>query len=255
MGIGYSGGEWRGGSFFYNTAIVKISFWHIHHTFFDHDRVERFTVLRDSHIAFSGGPNGIHHEFSPEERMYEREQHMNRTTYQVEHQSNAMRDHDAYFHNNSGHPHVMSTDKPLVREERDMHNMPAHQDAPRDMNNSNAPDPRFNNNNQRNNVPAQAPNNRQLPGARQTTPSQPAATPTRPSSPSNQPATSPTRPSSQPAATPARPSSPSNQPASTPNRPASTPSTAPSTAPQHPATPQKKPAPAASNTTKSPSKN
>jgi hypothetical protein len=75
-GIGFAGGEWRGGDFHYNTAVVHVDRRYIHNTFEDRGRVDRGFVARDSHVAFSGGPGGIRHDPAPEERFAEHDQHV-----------------------------------------------------------------------------------------------------------------------------------------------------------------------------------
>jgi hypothetical protein len=55
-GVGFSGGEWRGNQFAYNTAIMRVNENRIHTVYVDRTIVERNTVARDSHVAYSGGP-------------------------------------------------------------------------------------------------------------------------------------------------------------------------------------------------------
>jgi hypothetical protein len=111
-GIGFAGGEWRGGVFAYNTAVMHVGF-HGGVTFEDRVRVERGFVARDSHVAFSGGPGGIRHDPAPEERMAEREQHMARTSFQQQHESMARTDRNSYVKNNGGRPQNLAVARPL----------------------------------------------------------------------------------------------------------------------------------------------
>jgi len=113
MGIGFAGGEWRGHEFAYNTAVVHVDEHVIHTTYIDRTVVERTTVVRDSHVAYSGGPGGIHHDPVPEERQAEREQHMARTSFQTQHESAARTDRTAYVKNNGGHPQNLAVARPL----------------------------------------------------------------------------------------------------------------------------------------------
>jgi hypothetical protein len=111
-GIGFAGGEWRGGVFAYNTAVMHVGF-HGGVTFEDRVRVERGFVARDSHVAFSGGPGGIRHDPAPEERMAEREQHTARTSFQQQHESVARTDRNSYVKNNGGRPQNPAVARPL----------------------------------------------------------------------------------------------------------------------------------------------
>ena len=118
MGIGFTGGEWRGGTFFYNTAAAHINFWKVHSIFRDRELVDRYTLVRDSHVAFNGGPDGIQYEASREERMYQLERHTERTDFQYQHEFAARYDHDSYFRVNGGHPHTTALERLLMPDTR-----------------------------------------------------------------------------------------------------------------------------------------
>jgi len=111
-GIGFVGGEWRGGHFAYNTAVMHVGF-HGGLTFFDRGRVDRGFVARDSRVAFSGGPGGIHYQPRPEERMAEHERHMDRTPFQEHHMDAARNDRGSYFKSNGGRPAHMAAERPM----------------------------------------------------------------------------------------------------------------------------------------------
>src|SRR5271166_1883719 len=55
MGIGFAGGEWRGGHFAYNTAVVNVNRTVVHNTFVDRTVVHENVGVRAS---FNGGPGG-----------------------------------------------------------------------------------------------------------------------------------------------------------------------------------------------------
>ena len=104
FGIGFVGGEWHGHDFAYNTAVVNVNRTVIHNVYVNRTVIDRYTVARDSHVAYSGGPGGIRHEPSPGELAAEHEQHMERTSFQTQHVDAAMHDHNAYARYNGGHP-------------------------------------------------------------------------------------------------------------------------------------------------------
>jgi hypothetical protein len=115
-GIGFAGGEWRGGFFAYNTAVVHVDDRFVHTTFVDRERVDRGFVARDSHVAFSGGPGGMSHPPSPEERIAEHDQHVARTSFQAQHESSAKTDRSSYAKSNGGRPRNLAAAKPLAEE-------------------------------------------------------------------------------------------------------------------------------------------
>ena len=114
MGIGFSGGMWRGHDFVYNTAVVHVDERFVHTTYIDRTIVERTTVVRDSHVAYSGGPGGIHHDPAPEERMAEQDRHITKTSFQQQHEVTASSDRTAYAKSNGGHPQTLASARPLA---------------------------------------------------------------------------------------------------------------------------------------------
>jgi WXXGXW repeat (2 copies) len=116
MGVGFAGGAWRGGVFAYNTAVVHVNTVVIHNTYVDRTVVERNTIVNDRHVAFSGGPGGINHAPSADERMAMNEHHLAPTSFQTQHANSAMSDHNAYFKNNGGRPQNTAVSRPLAAE-------------------------------------------------------------------------------------------------------------------------------------------
>ena len=112
FGIGFAGGMWRGHSFIYNTAVLRVNDRFIHNTYEDRGIIGRYTIANDRHVAFSGGPGGIRHDAGPDERLAERERHVGATSFQHTHESTAMGDHGSYFHNNGGRPATMAVERP-----------------------------------------------------------------------------------------------------------------------------------------------
>jgi hypothetical protein len=113
MGIGFVGGMWRGHDFLYNTEVMHVDNRFIHNTYRDRDIVNRYTVVNDRHVAFSGGPGGINHQASPEERMAARDQHIGRTPIQQQHELGARSDRSSYFSSNHGRPQNLAVSRPL----------------------------------------------------------------------------------------------------------------------------------------------
>ncbi|MGD0892700.1 MAG: hypothetical protein ABR923_14315 [Terracidiphilus sp.] len=116
MGIGFAGGEWRGGVFAYNTAVVHVNETIIHTTYVDRTIVERNTIANTNHVAFSGGPGGIQHPPTPEEQAASRGQHLAPTSFQQQHAESARADKSSYATHNGGHPTNLAAEKPLAAE-------------------------------------------------------------------------------------------------------------------------------------------
>jgi hypothetical protein len=151
MGIGFVGGEWRGHDFAYNTAVVHVNETIIHTTYINRTIVEQNTIVNDRHVAFSGGPGGIQHQPSPQERVAMHEAHVAPTSFQQQHVQAASANRASYFNANHGHPQTLAVARPLAVE-----NHPAPAARPNAFN-GNAGQ-RGNNNAAPNRPPAAAPN-------------------------------------------------------------------------------------------------
>jgi hypothetical protein len=107
MGVGFVGGEWRGGKFAYNTAVMRVNTNVIHDTYVNETIVRNNTIVNDRHVAFNGGPNGIHHDPTPAERAGMSGRHTAATSIQVQHRQTARTDRTSYAKVNGGHPHTV----------------------------------------------------------------------------------------------------------------------------------------------------
>ena len=54
-GIGFFGGEWRGGVFAYNSAVANFGGVHVTNVYVDRTIVERNTIVNVNHVSFNGG--------------------------------------------------------------------------------------------------------------------------------------------------------------------------------------------------------
>jgi hypothetical protein len=116
MGIGFVGGAWHGHDFAYNTAVVHVNETIIHTTYVDRTIVERNTIVNDHHVAYAGGPGGISHQPTADERVAMHEQHVAPTQFQEQHMQAARTDHTSYFNANHGHPQNVAVARPLPAE-------------------------------------------------------------------------------------------------------------------------------------------
>jgi hypothetical protein len=112
-GIGFAGGVWRGGVFAYNTAVVHVNTTIIHNTYVDRTVVERNTIVNNNRVSFNGGPGGINHQATPEERSAMHEQHVGATSVQQQHIQAAQSDRSFYAKNNGGRPQTMASERPM----------------------------------------------------------------------------------------------------------------------------------------------
>ena len=67
-GVGFAGGEWRGGAFFYNRAVMNVNVTNVRNVY------NRTVIVNNTHVAFNG-PGGIEARPTPQEEAYGREQH------------------------------------------------------------------------------------------------------------------------------------------------------------------------------------
>ena len=90
-GVGFFGGEWRGGVFAYNRAVANFGGVHVTNVYEDRTVIEHNTIVNTNHVSFNGGA-GIQARPSPKEIQAEHEHHMQPTANQMQHESIAAQD-------------------------------------------------------------------------------------------------------------------------------------------------------------------
>lgn len=113
MGVGFVGGMWRGNTFIYNTAVMRVDERRIRNVYVDRDVVRRYTIDNDRRVSFSGGRDGIHHDPRPEERYADRDRHMDESQFQRSHENAARSDKSFYARNNGGRPSNVVMQRPM----------------------------------------------------------------------------------------------------------------------------------------------
>ncbi|MGA8502320.1 MAG: hypothetical protein WB683_12280 [Candidatus Sulfotelmatobacter sp.] len=109
-GVGFVGGEWRGGAFFYNTAVMNVNTTQITNVY-----VNRTVIVNnESHVAFNGGEGGVAARPTAQEEAYAREKHTPPVAAQVRQQHAASQNKALFASNNHGAPPVAATAKPGV---------------------------------------------------------------------------------------------------------------------------------------------
>ena len=106
-GVGFIGGEWRGGAFAYNTAVVHVNTEVVRNVYVNRTVINNTTVV--NRTSFNG-PGGITARASVQEQSAMREQHFQATSNQVEHEHTASQDRNQWAANNHGAPRTAAMD-------------------------------------------------------------------------------------------------------------------------------------------------
>ena len=102
-GVGFFGGEWRGGAFFYNRAVLNVSGSRVTNVY------ERTVIVNNNHVSFNGGAGGINARPTPEEERYAREPHREALAAQVQHERVASQNRQLFASENHGRPAIAAT--------------------------------------------------------------------------------------------------------------------------------------------------
>jgi hypothetical protein len=107
-GVGFVGGEWRGGAFFYNTAVMHVDTVHITNVY-----VNRTVIVNnESHVAFNGGEGGVAVRPTPQEEAFARQPHTPPVAAQVQQEHAASQNRALFASENHGAPAVAATARP-----------------------------------------------------------------------------------------------------------------------------------------------
>jgi hypothetical protein len=104
-GVGFAGGEWRGGQLFYNRSVTNIGTTNVTNVY-NRTVVTNVTV---SHVSYNGGAGGIEARPNAQEIAAGREQHTGAIQAQTEHQSMASHNNALRASVNGGHPAIAAT--------------------------------------------------------------------------------------------------------------------------------------------------
>jgi hypothetical protein len=106
-GVGYLGGEWRGGAFAYNTSVSRVNVTIIHNTY-----SRSVPNARPGGAAYNGGKGGIERQPTAAERTAEGERRSGPTSDQTQHYEAAKANPAEHYSTNHGKPAVAATAKP-----------------------------------------------------------------------------------------------------------------------------------------------
>jgi hypothetical protein len=104
-GVGFWGGEWRGGHFFYNRSVTNINVVNVTNVY------ERNVVVNNNHFAFNG-PGGVMARPTPEEQRYAHEVHTPALAAQMQHERAASQNRSLFASENHGRPAIAATGRP-----------------------------------------------------------------------------------------------------------------------------------------------
>jgi|SRR5579862_4934435 len=107
FGLGFEGGRWDGGHFFYNRAVLNINVTEIHNVY-------NTTVIHENvnRVSFNGGNGGIDVRPRPEEEAAARDRHIGAIAAQTEHMQAARGNPQLRASVNQGRPAIAATVRP-----------------------------------------------------------------------------------------------------------------------------------------------
>jgi hypothetical protein len=104
-GVGFAGGEWRGGAFFYNRAVMNVNVTNVRNVY------SRTVIVNNVHTSFNG-PGGIVARPTPQEEAYGREPHTAALAAQMQHERAASQNRQLFASENHGRPAIAATARP-----------------------------------------------------------------------------------------------------------------------------------------------
>jgi hypothetical protein len=107
FGVGFVGGRWDGGHFFYNREVANINVVNIHNVYNEH-----VTIVNNSHVSFNGGEGGLTARPTPQEEAAARDRHIAAVSAQTEHIQQARENRDLRASVNQGRPSIAATSRP-----------------------------------------------------------------------------------------------------------------------------------------------
>src|SRR5882757_2649487 len=112
-GVGFFGGYWRGGNYYYNRSVTNVDVTVVHNTY--NTRVINNKVNR---VSFNGGQGGTTSSPTSEEMRAARQRHISMTSEQTQHQQAASSNRTLLASVNHGRPDVAATPRPSMRRSR-----------------------------------------------------------------------------------------------------------------------------------------
>ena len=106
-GVGFVGGEWRGGAFYYNRSVTNVSVTNVTNVY------NRTVIVNNrSTTSFNGGTGGVQARPTPQEEAYGRERHTAPLAAQSQHERAAAGNREHLASQNHGRPAIAATSRP-----------------------------------------------------------------------------------------------------------------------------------------------
>jgi len=109
-GVGFEGGYWRGGAFFYNRSVANLGALNVTNVY-NKTVINNITV---NHVSYNGGTGGLTARPTARELVAERDHHIENTSIQREHEHLAASNRELRASVNGGKPAVAATARPAV---------------------------------------------------------------------------------------------------------------------------------------------
>ena len=113
-GVGFFGGEWRGGAFFYNRSVMNVNVTRITNVY------ERTVVVSNNHVAFNGGEGGVEARPTAEEERFASERHTPALASKVRQENLSSQNKALIARENQGRPAIAATGRPGAFTGRDV---------------------------------------------------------------------------------------------------------------------------------------
>jgi hypothetical protein len=104
-GVGFVGGEWRGGAFYYNRYVTNVSVTSVTHVY------NRSVGISNTTTSFNGGTGGVVARPTAQEESAAREPHSAPLAEQTQHETAASQNRENFASVNQGRPAVAATAK------------------------------------------------------------------------------------------------------------------------------------------------
>ena len=103
FGVGFEGGRWDGGHFFYNRAVLNVNVTEIHNVY------NTTVTVNNNHVSFNGGNGGLTARPTPQEEAAAHERHIPAVAAQTQHIQEAHANPQLRAAENRGRPPIAAT--------------------------------------------------------------------------------------------------------------------------------------------------
>lgn len=105
-GVGFFGGEWRGGAFYYNRSVTNVSVTNVTNVY------NKTVIVNRTTVSYNGGAGGVNMRPTPQEESYARERHTPALASQIQQEHGAMQNRENFASVNHGRPAIAATGRP-----------------------------------------------------------------------------------------------------------------------------------------------